>query len=67
VGGPLSVPTLYLHGQDDGCIGAELSEGMEPLFPAGLERVELPGCGHFLHQEKPEEVSRLLLDFLVSD
>jgi pimeloyl-ACP methyl ester carboxylesterase len=57
-------PTLALFGQRDGCIGANLSEGMEAFFPAGLERHVLPEAGHFLHVEKPDEVNRLLLAFL---
>ena len=34
------------------------------FFPAGLERHVLPGVGHFLHLEAPDEVAKLLLDFL---
>ena len=60
----IQVPTLYLHGERDGCIGIELSEGMDTLFAAGLERRVIEGAGHFLHQEKPEEVNRALLEFL---
>jgi pimeloyl-ACP methyl ester carboxylesterase len=26
----------------------------------------LPGCGHWLQQERPEEINRLLLEFLSS-
>ena len=58
------VPTLYLQGAQDGCIGADLGDGMGRLFPAGLRQDLLPGCGHFLHQENPEEVNRLVLEFL---
>jgi pimeloyl-ACP methyl ester carboxylesterase len=57
-------PTQALFGARDGCIGAEISEGMEAFFPAGLERHVLPAAGHFLHLEAPEEVARLLLAFL---
>lgn len=60
----IDVPTLYLHGRDDGCMGVELGQGMESMFPAGLERRVIEGAGHFLHQEKPDEVNRLVLDFL---
>ncbi len=61
---PIEVPTLYVHGADDGCMGAEMSEGMDVMFPAGLESHVLAGAGHFVHQEKPDEVNRLVLDFL---
>lgn len=63
---PVLVPTLFLHGAQDGCMGAYLTAGMEPLFPAGLQQHILAGAGHFLHQEKPDEVNRLVLDFLAA-
>ena len=43
----IKVPSLYLHGENDGCIGANLSEGMENFFD-DLESKILPDCGHFL-------------------
>lgn len=61
---PIAVPTTYLHGARDGCIGVDLSDGMDALFPAGLRRHVLADAGHFLHQEKPEQVNELLLDAL---
>lgn len=64
IGGPISVPALYLHGANDGCIGAYLGEGMEELFPKGLRRVVLPEAGHFLHLEQPEQVEKEILTFI---
>ncbi|MDO8434770.1 MAG: alpha/beta hydrolase [Candidatus Binatus sp.] len=61
---PIEVPTLMFHGRDDGCIGAELLSGMEALFPRGLKIDVVPGAGHFVHQEKPDHVNRLMLQFL---
>jgi pimeloyl-ACP methyl ester carboxylesterase len=61
---PIAVPALYLHGRNDGCIGAELAEGMEAYFERGLRKVIVDGAGHFVHQERPEEVNRLILEFL---
>jgi pimeloyl-ACP methyl ester carboxylesterase len=52
------------YGRDDGCIGAELLEGMEKLFPKGLKKEVVPGAGHFVHQEKPELVNEVVLKFL---
>jgi pimeloyl-ACP methyl ester carboxylesterase len=60
----IQVPTLYFHGEKDGCIGVELSEGMESLFIKGLRKAIIPGAGHFVHQEKPDEVNRIMLEFL---
>ena len=63
---PIPVPTLMLHGADDGCMGKELVEGMDAYFPGGLRTEIVPGTGHFLHQENPEHVNALVLDFLRS-
>lgn len=62
----IAVPTLYLHGEDDGCVGAEMvhRESIEPNFSAGIEVDIIPGCGHFLHLEKPEVVNNKIIDFL---
>jgi len=37
---------------------------MAAFFPRGLRVEVLPRAGHFVHQEAPEEVNRLILDFL---
>jgi pimeloyl-ACP methyl ester carboxylesterase len=63
-GDPIPVPALYLHGANDGGMGVELTEGMEAAFAMGLEKRIIPGAGHFVHQEKPEEVNKLILAFL---
>jgi len=61
---PIDVPALMLHGANDGCMGAELVEGMDAYFPRGLRTEIVPDTGHFLHQENPERVNALVLDFL---
>lgn len=63
-GEPVPVPTLYVHGERDGGIGVENVAGMEDWFPAGLELHVVPGAGHFVHRERPDDVNRLILDFL---
>jgi pimeloyl-ACP methyl ester carboxylesterase len=37
---------------------------MEAVFENGLQRIILPGVGHFLHLEKPEEVAGRIIGFL---
>jgi epoxide hydrolase 4 len=60
----IGAPTLLIWGEDDFALGKELTFGMEPLF-AGELRVEyLPQTGHWVMEERPNEVNRLLLDFL---
>jgi pimeloyl-ACP methyl ester carboxylesterase len=65
-GEQIKVPTLYFHGEQDGGVGVETTEGMENWFPNGLRKCILPGAGHFVHQEQPEKVNQLLLEFLSS-
>ena len=65
--GPIAVPSLYLHGTEDGCMSPQLSEGMEAMFKNGLERVVMPGVGHFLHLEQPDAVLSRVLRFLNAD
>lgn len=61
---PVAVPTLAIHGKEDGCIGSYLLEGMEALFPRGLEKFVVEGAGHFVHQEKPDLVNERIARFL---
>jgi pimeloyl-ACP methyl ester carboxylesterase len=63
---PITVPTLYFHGEQDGSVGIETAERMEDWFENGLEKCIIPAAGHFVHQERPEKVNDLLLDFLES-
>jgi pimeloyl-ACP methyl ester carboxylesterase len=58
------VPTLYLHGAKDGCIGVELVKEMGAMFASGLQKVIIPDAGHFVHQEAAEDVNRHILRFL---
>jgi pimeloyl-ACP methyl ester carboxylesterase len=63
-GEPVPVPALYLHGAKDGCVGVELTEGMERFYQGRFEKRILSNAGHFVHQEQPEEVNREILEFL---
>ncbi len=60
----IDVPAMVLHGANDDCLGVELLDGMGAFFPRGLRVEVVPGTGHFLHQEAPDAVNRLVLDFL---
>ena len=63
---PTPVPTLALHGTKDRPGRLEAFEAMDHLFAKGVEKVVLPGTGHFLHLERPEEVARRIAAFLIS-
>jgi pimeloyl-ACP methyl ester carboxylesterase len=64
--GPITVPTLALHGTRDRPkrIDAFESEAMDRFFTGGLEKSIIPGTGHFMHQEKPGEVNPKIIEFL---
>lgn len=64
----IRVPTLALTGAYDGCMDTRLHEVlMRPTdFPAGLTVTRIKEAGHFLHQERPEEVNHLILEHLGS-
>lgn len=61
-------PTLYLHGRDDGCVGADVAEAARAsAIESGTDRltVELiDGVGHFLHLERPDVVNDRILEFV---
>jgi pimeloyl-ACP methyl ester carboxylesterase len=60
----ITAPTMLIWGEQDVALRKELTYGMDPLFtnPPRIEYV--PDSGHFVQQEKPDVVNRLLLDFL---
>jgi len=64
LGDPVPVPAMHLHGADDGCLGVDTTEGMESSFSNCFERHIIPSAGHFVHQEQPEVVNRLIMDFI---
>jgi pimeloyl-ACP methyl ester carboxylesterase len=60
------VPTLAITGERDRCIDTDVFQSMMHLedFPAGLEIQQIAGAGHFPHQEQPEKVNAMLIDWL---
>jgi pimeloyl-ACP methyl ester carboxylesterase len=60
---PLLVPTLYLHGEDDGCIGVSVTLGQRRYFAGDFEDDVIASAGHFLQLEQPVRVATRVLDF----
>jgi pimeloyl-ACP methyl ester carboxylesterase len=61
----VTIPALYLHGRDDGCMGVGFAEPTAAHLTHEASRVEvLDGVGHFLQLEDPERFNRIVLDFL---
>ena len=50
---PITVPTIILHGGDDGVSLARRSDRERQLFAPGTAIHVVPGAGHFLPREKP--------------
>ena len=59
-------PTLALSGERDGCIDSAIFERLTVAedFPEGVVFHRVMGAGHFFHQERPNEVNRLIIDWL---
>ena len=57
-------PTLLVWGADDRILGLELTQGMQRLVTGPLRVEIVAGAGHFVQQDAPAEVNRLLCDFL---
>ena len=55
-----TVPNLYVHGRDDGCVPAPAA----PAMPSGSRAAVLVDAGHFVHVEQPRAFNDLVLDFL---
>ena len=61
---PVPVPTLAFHGTLDRPRLLEAFQNMDRFFTGGLEKVVIQDTGHFVHQEKPQEVNRKIVEFL---
>ncbi len=59
-----ALPTLYLHGNDDGCATAAYSEWVQHVLPPGSEIQRIDHAGHFLQLEQPEIVASRIVDFV---
>ena len=59
-------PTLYLHGENDGCIDARLVRDAEEHLSSSSRLEVLPDVGHFLHVEQPAEVSARVLGWVTA-
>ena len=65
---PVPVPTLALSGERDGCIASDVFEQLTIVsdFPQGVKFHRVAEAGHFLHQEQPEVVNSLLIEWLTA-
>ena len=64
-GMPVTIPALYLHGRDDGCVGVGFAEAAAGFLTHERSRTQIiDGAGHFLQLERPDVVNRAIVEFL---
>lgn len=61
-----TLPTLYLHGADDGCATSAFGHWVQMVLPDGSDMAVVEHAGHFLQLEQPEKVAELVLHFVGS-
>lgn len=60
----IAVPTLLLHGTEDGADGVATSTHKEHLFSGPYLRSVLEGVGHFPQRERPDAVAEAIIGWL---
>ena len=61
---PIEAPTLVIWGERDPALGVELLEGLERVAPR-VRVHRIPDASHWVQNEAPGEVNRVLIDFLM--
>jgi pimeloyl-ACP methyl ester carboxylesterase len=61
---PPRLPTLYLHGNDDGCATSAYSEWVRHVLPPDSVVHLVDYAGHFLQLEQPDVVAKHIVDFI---
>lgn len=60
----VEAPALFVTGEHDPVQRFMPSQGIQEWVPNLRGKIVIPGAGHWVQQERPEEVNRVLLDFL---
>jgi pimeloyl-ACP methyl ester carboxylesterase len=61
---PIIAPVLQVHGLVDGAVLPRSVDGSEDFVVGEYERVDMPGLGHFPHEEDPAAFAEVLLPWL---
>jgi pimeloyl-ACP methyl ester carboxylesterase len=62
----IAVPALFIAGADDPVLGFTRRDRVSEVVTGPYREVLIDGAGHWLQQERPDEVNEVLLDFLSS-
>jgi len=60
----ITVPTVVIHGEDDGATLPETSADKERFFTNTYKRYVLPNVGHFVQRERPDSVIKAILELI---
>ncbi|MGW5109123.1 alpha/beta fold hydrolase [Nocardia sp. NPDC004123] len=60
----LSQPILFAGGALDTTVRFSDLSAMRTLIPNLLDPLVIPGCGHWIQQERPDEINAAILTFL---
>lgn len=63
---PPRLPSLYLHGVDDGCMTVDFAQWVREVLPPGSDVATVEQAGHFLQLDQPDHVAELVLNFIGS-
>jgi pimeloyl-ACP methyl ester carboxylesterase len=65
-GAKIHQPSLFIAGQEDSVVAmmGPAIDKLEKTMPNLRQKVLIPGAGHWVQQERPEEVSDLIIQFL---
>ena len=61
---PVTVPSVFIAGERDPVLAFMTMDGLSSVLPGLTRSVLVPGCGHWVQQERPAEVTAALLEFL---
>jgi len=61
---PITVPAITLHGSDNGISPVASSERHRPHFTGAYERRVVPGVGHNVPEEAPQEFAAAVLSLV---
>jgi pimeloyl-ACP methyl ester carboxylesterase len=62
----ITVPTLFVYGQQDTAIVPESVRGIGDVIDAKFEQFLVPTAAHWIQQEIPNEINDILVEFLAS-